>query len=459
MNSSENMNTHTGLTRRHFIKSNLAAALAASTFPSIIPAAALGQGGAVSPSERVTVGCIGVGERGRDVMQHSLQQKTCHAAVCDVKQDALGKAKAAVDSHYQNQDCQTYKDFRDLLARKDIDAVLIASTDNWHVPHALAAVHAGKDVYVEKPLGLTLAEDQALRRAVHARKRVFQFGTQQRSDRKFRLACELVRNGSIGKLKHINVWAPGSHPGGSKRQVPPPANLDYDFWLGPAAFRPYTENLCLNKTWWYVSDFALGFIAGWGIHPLDIALWGAGDLISGNVEIAGQGKYPTEGACNTATTWDLDFKFERGLSMTFVGVPNGAPDEPFAHHEEWTQRYGNINDHGTAFEGSDGWVIVDRYHIAMHPEDLIDLNPDLFKTRLIRSSDHVGSFLDAVKTRSQTVSGIDEAVLSDAFCHVADNALRLNRKLSYNVKAEHFLKDDGANQRLKLRPMRAPWKI
>jgi predicted dehydrogenase len=168
----------TKLTRRHFIKTNLAAAFAASAFPSIIPSLALGKDGAVSPNERVAVGCIGVGERGRDVMQHFLQQKSCQLiAVCDVKQDALGKAKAAVDSHYQNRACQTYADFRELVARKDIDAVLIASNDHWHVLHALAAVNAGKDVYVEKPLGFTLAESQALRKAVRARKRVFQLGT------------------------------------------------------------------------------------------------------------------------------------------------------------------------------------------------------------------------------------------------------------------------------------------
>ena len=458
------MNTRTGLTRRHFIKSNLAAALAASAFPSIIPASALGRDGATAPSERVAVGCIGVGERGSGVMGHFLQQNSCQVtAVCDVKQDVLDKAKAAADKRYENKDCQTYGDFRQLLARKDLDAVLIASTDNWHVLHALAAVEAGKDLYVEKPLGLTLAEDQALRKAVHARKRVFQFGTQQRSDRKFWLACELVRNGCIGKLKHINAWAPGSRPGGSTKQVPPPATLNYDFWLGPAAARPYTEDLTAwqlsKKTWWFISDFALGWIAGWGIHPMDIALWGAGDLTSGNVDISGKGRFPTVGACNTATTWDVDFAFERGLTMKFVGAPYGAPDEPFAHHDEWTARYGEINDHGTAFEGSDGWVLVDREHIKMSPESLLDLNPDSLKTKLVRSSDHVGGFLNAVKTRGQTVCPIDEAVLSDAFCHVADIALRLNRKVTYDTQAERFLKDDEANQRLKLRSMRAPWKI
>ena len=212
-----------------------------------------------------------------------MNHKECRiVAICDVKTDALEKTKGRVDGQYQNQDCKTYKDFRQIVARKDIDAFVVASTDHWHVLHALAAVRAGKDVYVEKPLGLSLEEDQALRKEVQQRGRIFQFGTQQRSDRKFRVACELVRNGHIGKLKHINIWAPGSKPGGSTRQVPPPPTLDYDFWLGPAPMKPYTENLTAweiwNKTWWFISDYALGWIAGWGIHPMDIALWGAGDL-------------------------------------------------------------------------------------------------------------------------------------------------------------------------------------
>src|SRR5205807_10105778 len=176
---------------------------------------------------------------------------------------------------YQNRSCATYADFREILARKDIDAFLIATPDHWHVPVALAAVRAGKDIYLEKPMALSLTEDWTLRREVHRHRRIFQFGTQQRSSRIFRLACELVRNGRIGKLKHIIVWAPGSSPGGPTTQVPVPPGLNYEMWLGPAPFRPHTQDLCsadgAKKTWWFISDFALGFIAGWGIHPIDIA--------------------------------------------------------------------------------------------------------------------------------------------------------------------------------------------
>jgi len=367
----------------------------------------------------------------------------------------VAKAKAMVDTKYGNQECAAYSDFRQLLARKDVDAVLIASTDNWHVLHALSAVRAGKDLYVEKPLGLSLGEDQLLRREVLRRKRVFQFGTQQRSDRKFRVACELVRNGYIGKLKQINVWAPGSQSGGSTKQVPPPPGVDYEAWVGPAPMRPHTEGLTTNAVWWYVSDFALGFIAGWGIHPMDIALWGAGDLAVDRVDVSSSGEFPTQGVCDTATSWDVDFKFANGLGMKFVS----SLGETSSYRKEWQSRYRQIDaGHGTAFEGTEGWVHVDRGHLDVQPESLIDLDPKQFKTQLTYSGDHVKSFLAAVKTRRPTVSPIESAVLADAFCHVPNTVLRLRRKLTYDVKTEKFLNDAEANRRLAARSPRAPWK-
>jgi predicted dehydrogenase len=268
------------------------------------------------------------------------------------------------------------------------------------------------------------------------------------------VACELVRNGYIGKLKHINIWAPASTSGGSTKEVPPPPTLDYDFWLGPAKHCPHTENLTRNSTWWFVSDFALGFIAGWGIHPMDIALWGAGELAADRVEVGGTGAFPTQGVCDTATNWDVDFKVANGLTMKFVGVGGG----PFARQKEWRERYGQIETHGTAFEGTEGWVHVDRLRISIQPESLIDIKPETFKAKLAYSPDHVKNFLTAIKTRQPTVSPIESAVLSDAFCHIPNLALRLQRKLTYDVKAENFVGDAEANKRLDLRVMRTPWK-
>jgi predicted dehydrogenase len=453
------------ISRRTFLSQTTAAAVAASVFPSIIPAPVLGKNGSVAPGNRLGVACIGSGEQGCGVLGNFISQPTARVlAVCDVNRRHLEIARDQVNARYKNQDCATYTDFRELLQRPDIDVVLIATPDHWHVLNALAAVRAGKDVYLEKPLGLSLSENQALRAEVQKHGRVFQFGTQQRSDFKFRFACELVRNGRIGRLKQINVWAPGSAPGGSTEQVPPPEGLDFDFWLGPAPARAYTRDLCARemprKTWWYIHDYTLGFISGWGIHPIDIALWGAGDLLNGTVEVAGKATFPGEGICDTSTTWDVDYQFSSGIKMRFIGVRGGVSNP--AGLEElnaWKQRYNRKEDHGTAFEGTDGWVFVSRDGIKAFPESILDEHPDRFEIRLRQSGSHVGNLLDAARTRGQTVCPIEEAVQGDMLCHIADHATRLNRKLTWDTRAEQFVGDPEAQKLIAARPMRARWKL
>ncbi|HEV2391140.1 MAG TPA: Gfo/Idh/MocA family oxidoreductase [Verrucomicrobiae bacterium] len=461
---------HKELTRRRFIRGTAAAALAASAFPAMMPGSALGQNGAVAPSNRLSVGVIGCGPQGRGDMSGFLNEKDCQVvAVCDVKSDQLDVARHAVNRHYDNKDCQTYHDFRELVMRKDIDACLIATPDHWHVLTALAAVNSGKDIYLEKPLAVSLEEGQVLRKAVRKQKRIFQFGTQQRSGPMFWRACELVRNGRIGKLRHINVWAPGSSPGGSVKESTPPPGLDYDFWLGQAPMTPYTQDRCIDdsnrKTWWFISDYTLGFVSGWGVHPLDIALWGGGELLGGTVEVEGRGTFRnTEGVCDTATVWEVDYKFSSGVTMKFIGVPNGhnqgmPTGDPWLYQDEWKTRYRRIESHGTAFEGSDGWAHIDRSGINLQPEDLIDVNPDSLEVSLVHSPGHVRNFLDCMKSRKDTVCPVEAAVAVDTLCHLADAAMRLERRLTFDLKAERFIHDEAANQRLKARPMRKPWHL
>jgi predicted dehydrogenase len=455
------------MNRRRFFQGAGAAVLASAVFPEIVPSSVLGANGAVAPSNRIHVACIGTGPQGTAVMGGFLAQKDARVlAVCDVKSDQRDQACARVNQHYQNKDCRTFHDFREVLARGDIDACLIATPDHWHVPAAVAAVRAGKDVYLEKPIGCSLAEAQALRNALQQTGRIFQFGTQQRSDRKFRLACELARNGLPGKLKTIYVWAPGSTPGGSTTPSPVPAVLDYDRWLGPAPFKPYAENRCdadgNTKTWWFDSDYALGFIAGWGIHPMDIAIWGAGDLMRGVVEVDGAGNYPTSGACNTATTWDISLRFSSGLNVLFAGTPNGgnsgkSTGEPWPHRREWEAKFGAITTHGTVFEGADGWIRVQRGSIATGPDDLSMLDAKDLPIQLKASGDHVRDFVQSVKTRQPTISPIDQAVWGDTLCQISDVACRVGRKLRFDFSTERFSNDPEANRRLALREMRSPW--
>jgi predicted dehydrogenase len=452
------------ISRRHFLQTNLTAALAASALPTIIPASALGANGQPAPGERVVVGCIGVGPQGRGDMGGFLSQRSAQVvAVCDVKKDQLELARKQVNDHYRNQDCATYADFRELLARKDIDAVLVATPDHWHVPVAVAAAQAGKDMYVEKPMGLSLAEDQRLRKLIHGKKRVFQFGTQQRSSREFLRACELVRNGRIGQLKHINVWAPASRPGGSTTPVAVPDTINYDFWLGPAPFTPYTADKCTDtgaKTWWFNYDYALGFIAGWGVHPLDIALWGHPEMFNGTMEMEGKAILPKEGACNTAIAWDIDFKFADGVTMKYRGTPNEWKEaHEMTNFKAWEERYGKLDGHGTAFEGTDGWVLVSRGSLRTSPAGLADEKLESAQVRLPVSNHHAGNFLGAVKNRTATICPIDDAVKADLLCHLSDIVTRLDRKLTWDCAKEKFVRDDEANRKLALRPMRAPWKL
>lgn len=457
------------ITRRTFLKhSMIGAGLAAGAFPQLISSSALGANGAVAAGERLTIGCIGTGPQGRGVMGNFLAQKDARVvAVCDLATRNLEAAKAQVNAQYGNHDCAIYTDFRQLLARKDIDAVLVATPDHWHVPAALAAVRAGKDVYLEKPMGLSVEEDQLLRKVVLKKKAIFQFGTQQRSSSQFRQACELVRNGRIGKLQEIHVWCSASHPGGSSKPVSVPPGLDYDFWLGPALEKPYTDGKCFDndppgswKTWWFNTDYALGFVAGWGVHPLDIAYWGYPEMLQGVVEVEGKAVIPTEGACNTSVAWDVRMTCASGVRLIYKGTRNGYETvTPMNDLQPWEKKYGRAIDHGTAFVGTDGWVLVDRGAIRASPEGLLEEKlPDNAK-RLMRSDNHVRNFLDSIRSRTPAICHIEDAVQADILCHLSDISSRLERKLKWDPKKESFVGDKEANQRLKMRPMRDKWRI
>jgi len=438
------------INRRRFIKRAAGTTAGVVGFPYLVSSSALGNAGGVAASERITVGCVGVGPQGTGVMKNFLGQKDARVvAICDVKSTRRDAVQKIVNDHYKGTGCTTYKDFRELTARDDIDVILSATTDQWHVPTALAAVRSGKDVYLEKPMGLSIKQDQALRSAVHRYGRMFQFGTQQRSEQNFRLACELALNGRLGKLHTINVWSPGSIQGGDPTPVPVPEWLDYEMWLGPAPYTPYTKDRCVNNIWWHVSDYAIGFIAGWGIHPIDIALWGGGDKLAGPITLEGKGEWPTEGVCDDALNWDIVLDYGSGVTMNFTGWPT---------REEWKQRYTNIQSHGTAFEGTDGWVHVHRGGIYAS-------SPDILKTlfgpndkRLIESHNHARNLLDCVKTRAKTVANIDDSVQGDIICHISDIAIRLEQKLTWDMKKETFVNNDAANRML-TRAMRSPWTL
>ena len=429
--------------RRAFLRGALAAAGGAGLGPYVIASAALGAEGRPPASERITMGFIGTGGRGGALLSNFLGLSDAQiVAVCDVKKPVREGAKQAVDGQYGKPDCAAYVDFRDLCARRDIDAVTVASTDHWHVLLALAAVRAGKDVYCEKPLGLSIEQGKVLRDAVHRYGRVFQFGTQERSSWSTRLACEMVLNGWVGKIHTIRVGSRYSVASDNYPPAPVPDGLDYDLWLGPAPEAPYTPERVSNSHWFHIRDYALGFIAGCGIHTVDMAQWGHGTSLTGPVEVEGTGVFPRDGLCNCAVAWDVNLKFADGITMNFTD--------------------GEKNPLGVRWEGADGWVFVKERHLGgtfdAWPAELLRRKVEPDEIRLPTSNHHQANFLECVRTRGETVAPIDVAVRSDALCHLSDIAMRVGRRLTWDPAREVFVGDDQAN-RLLARPMRSPWRL
>jgi predicted dehydrogenase len=416
------MKTPSALTRRRFLSSTLAAAVA----PQIIPSRLLG--GDAAPSNTIRLGHIGVGGQGSGLLRNFLNVKgAMSVAVADPFQSRRERAGTTI-KEAQGHEPKSYNDFRELLADKSIDAVVIATPDHWHVPIALAAVRAGKDVYVEKPLGYTLDQNRALMDAVRKHNRVFQYGTQQRSQEICKRGIELVLNGYIGELQRIECWAPQGAGGGSLEEIPVPAGLDYDLYLGPAPMKPCSKDRITSKGSWYCSDYALGFIAGWGAHPLDIAIWGMDHDTRGPVRFQGKGDFPTPDALfNTCATWDVDIKFSSGVSMRFMSDNHAAPV---------VEKYlGKKPGDGTTFFGSEGWVCIGRgYAAASNPDWLREREPKGDRRVLYRPN-YYSAFVESVRERSPSVAPIGDAVRSDAFSHLSLVAIKSGKEIVWDPAA------------------------
>jgi predicted dehydrogenase len=432
--------------RRQFLK-NTALAGGAIIFPYVIPSSAWGNAGSTAPGNRIVMGFIGLGTQGTGLMRAFLgHQDVQVVAVCDVYESQRQKAKNIVDQHYGNKDCATYNDFRDVCARQDIDAVCVATPDHWHVLVSLEAARNGKDMYTEKALGLSVAWDKSLQEACHRYGTVFQWGTQQRSERNFRFACELVRNGRLGELHTILVGVPHDFPVPNQPTQPVPEGLHYDMWLGPAPWAPYTYQRCRPWTreesyanWYHISDYCLGGIGGyWGVHHVDIAQWGHGTDDSGPVEIQGTAVFPKDGLADCAVSWKVYHRYADGVTMVYMD------------NEQHKQ--------GVTFQGSEGWVHVSRQGIWAEPQSLLTSVIGQNEIHLIESKGHQRDFLDAVRTRGRTICPIDVAVRTDTICHLTDICTRLGRKLYWDPQKEDFVKDPQAGRMLS-RPVRAPWRL
>jgi len=443
------------LSRRQFLQRSAAAAGALS-LPAMLPSSVLGLAGSAAPSGRVVLGCIGLGIQGTGNMRTFRGNSDCQVvAVCDVRETQRSRAKQAVDEFYGNKDCAAVKDFRELIGRKDIDAVQITTPDHWHPLVALEATRRGKHIYCEKPIGWSARAAQAVRKAVQQSGVVFQFGTQQRSGGKFRFACELVRNGKIGQLKTILVGVPGSWTCPRQPTEPVPKELDYDLWLGPAPLAPYCYQRCRPYTekegwsiWYCISDYCMGMIGNWGVHHLDIAQWGNGTELSGPTEIEGTGVFPKDMLTDCAVSWQVENRYASGVVL--VHMDDGTARK----HPLQVSKYG----HGVLFLGTEGWVHVDREVLDAQPKSLLKATLGPNDLRLLKSDNHHVNFIDAIKGRTRPAAPIDVAVRTDALCHLQQIAIKLRRKLRWDPAQEAFVQDEEANRMLD-RPMRAPWKV
>jgi len=431
----------TTMNRRQFIKTTFSAAMAA---PCFIPSSVFGRNGAVAPSNRITIGCIGVGGMGTDNMKNFLGKPAAQVlAVCDVDTTHRNRARDLVNKNYHNQDCAEYNDFRELLARQDIDAVMIAVPDQWHGIIAVAAARSRKDIYGEKPLAYTISEGRAIVDAVQRYGVIWQTGSWQRSQQHFRFGCELVRNGRIGDVHTVRVGLPygnginnlGAQP------TPVPEGFDYDMWLGPAPWRPYTPNRCHWNFRW-ISDYSGGQLTDWAGHHCDIANWGMNTESSAPIEIEGRAIFPPakDGLYDTPESYYFECKYAEGFTMIVADQrqqPKGM---------------------GTQFFGTEGWVYVDRSGIEAHPQSLLKSAVGPNEIHLYESNDHVGNFLDCVVSRAKTITPAEVAHHAIMIGHLGNIAMKLGRKVRWNPQAERFINDPDADRMLS-RPMRSPWRI
>jgi predicted dehydrogenase len=428
------------ISRRAFVKQASAAGMV-TALPSIVPASALGHERRPAAGDRIVIGCIGVGSQGMGNMRGFLDKAEVQVvAVCDVDRGHLERAKQMVDTAYGNTDCRTYTDFRELITREELDVVSLALPDQWHAIPAIMAIRAGLDIFGEKPLARSIRESRAICDAVHRYGRIWQTGSWQRSVRHFHHACELVRNGRIGKVGFVEVGLPTGNTTGVKQPQPVPEQLDWDFWLGPAPWREYCEfggNRC-HWDWRWIMDYSGGQLTDWAGHHIDIAHWGLDFDRTGPYEVSGRATYPAEGLWDAPTDYRFTCTYERDVTMVV-----GSTSE--------------IGFMGTKWHGDDGWIHVDRGGLeASEPRWLKyeEIGPG--DKRLYRSTDHIQNFLDCVRSRRETITPVETACRSVSVGHLGEIAMLTGRTIRWDPTTETILDDPGAAALLG-RSYRKPW--
>ena len=449
--------------RRNFINKTALGTLAAVGFPSIVPASVLGKD---APSNKINIGQIGCGRiaRDHDIRDTIRFDNARYVAVCDLDSKRVADAKVLVDSYYKEKtgkdnymDTKMYGDYREMLANKDIDAVVISTPDHWHSQPAMEAAMAGKDIYLQKPTSLTVREGQQLREAVQKNNVILQVGTQQRAMPQFRVAAELVRNGRIGKVHTVKIGLPGDPGGPAVNEMPIPSNLNYDMWLGSTPEIPYNEigvhpqNDYSRPGWLRNRNYGAGMITGWGQHHYDSAAWGMNTELTGPISVEALSEFPKSGFWNVHGDFLVKHEYANGITAyTSGGYTNGIK-----------------------YIGDDGWIFVSRGSYTASASDPVDkeksakaLNasdPGILTSvigeneiHLEKIDDQHGNWLECIKSRNAPISPIEKGHKACAVCLISDIAMQVDRKLDWNPESEMFVDDAEANAMLR-RVQRAPY--
>jgi predicted dehydrogenase len=431
---------HVHVPRRRFLKAVAAAASVPLWYLEEMKSQAASPR-PLSPNDRPGIALIGCGGQGRGDTNWAKGFGNV-VAVADLDDQHAESAKKQFKAE------AAYKDFRKLLEREDVHVIINGTPDHWHSLVNVAAARAGKDIYTEKPMTLTIDEGQRVVKEVRKHKRVLQVGSQQRSDGKFRLACELVRNGRIGTLKHMLVGLPTGPRQGPFPKQPVPPEMDWDFYLGPTPVMDYHPNKAHgNFRWWY--QFSGGQMTDWGAHHNDIAQWGNGTENSGPIEAEGKSLVDMiPGGYDAASKYRIDMKYANGVAMTIL-------DES-TPHEAAVVGGGKTTPNGVQFIGSNGWIYVSRGEIRANNPELIETPLPTSAVRLYKSENHMGNFFDCVRSRKDPICTVEIGHRSISVAHIGAISVRLGRKLQWDPKRERFVGDREANRWLS-RPMRKPY--
>jgi len=440
---------HDRMTRRDFGKNAALGLAGVIVLPAVVPCAVRGADGRAAPSDCITLGLLGTGNIGTAHAEAFLGHGDCRiVAVCDPVRNRRESLRDRINGAHGSGVCTDYRDFGDLLARPDIDAVCIGVPDHWHAILALQAMQAGKDVYVEKPLTRTVAEGRRLVRAAATYGRILQTGLQRRSYAPFRRVCELVRNGRLGRLTDVEVGIlginPGVQTGRNFPETPVPDGFDYDLWLGPAPLAPFSPQRVARGNevcyWYYINDYTAGFISGNGVHFVDIGQWGIGDEVTPVQVHALQADCPPDGLVDCPIAWRAEIVYANGVRMSYSSEGRPHPD-------------------GIRFVGTEGWIhISGNGTTTAQPAGALDSVMGPQELHLYTSPGHHRNFLDGIKTRRATAACAEVGHHATTTCNLVEISARLGRALTWDGRTERFL-NDAAADRLLSRATRMPWRL